>query len=54
MEVGLTSTGVLLDGVEVSFHRTLRLPDDGRDYPLPPTLGRFPVARIPTGPLPPR
>jgi len=26
----------------VSFQRTLRIPDDGRLYPLPPGLGRFP------------
>jgi hypothetical protein len=29
----------------VSFQRTLRIPDDGRTYPLPPGLGRFPVRR---------
>lgn len=27
----------------VSFQRTLRVPDDGRDYPLPPGLGPLPV-----------
>jgi hypothetical protein len=27
----------------VSFQRTLRIPDDGRAYPLPPGLGRFPI-----------
>ncbi|HEX6012568.1 MAG TPA: hypothetical protein VFY87_12360 [Geminicoccaceae bacterium] len=27
----------------VSFHRTLRVPDDGRAYPLPAGLGRFPI-----------
>lgn len=27
----------------VSFHRTLRLPEDGRTYPLPAGLGRFPI-----------
>lgn len=30
----------------VSFIRTLRIPDDGRTYPLPAGLGRFPVARV--------
>jgi hypothetical protein len=30
----------------VSFQRTLRIPDDGRVYPLPPGLGRFPVLRV--------
>jgi hypothetical protein len=27
----------------ISFQRTLRIPDDGREYPLPPGLGEFPV-----------
>jgi hypothetical protein len=27
----------------VSFQRTLRIPDDGREYPLPPGLGAFPL-----------
>jgi hypothetical protein len=30
----------------VSFQRTLRIPDDGRAYPLPPGLGRFPVLQV--------
>jgi hypothetical protein len=30
----------------VSFQRTLRLPDDGMTYPLPPGLGRFPLRRV--------
>lgn len=30
----------------VSFQRTLRIPDDGKDYPLPPGLGMFPVRRV--------
>jgi hypothetical protein len=30
----------------VSFQRTLRVPDDGRSYPLPPGLGPFPVRRV--------
>jgi hypothetical protein len=34
------------DGLSVSFLRTLRIPDDGRTYPLPPGLGRFPVRRV--------
>ncbi|MBA3327658.1 MAG: hypothetical protein H0T43_05090, partial [Solirubrobacterales bacterium] len=29
----------------VSFQRTLRIPDDGGEYPLPPGLGRFPLRR---------
>lgn len=31
---------------EVSFLRTLRIPDDGRTYPLPPGLGRFPLLKV--------
>src|SRR5215475_12642012 len=30
----------------VTFQRTLRIPDDGRDYPLPPGLGAFPIHRV--------
>jgi len=35
-----------IGNVAVSLHRTLRIPDDGRTYPLPPSLGRFPVRRV--------
>jgi hypothetical protein len=30
----------------VSFQRTLRIPEDGKIYPLPPGLGRFPIRRV--------
>ena len=30
----------------ISFHRTLRIPEDGRDHPLPAGLGRFPIHRV--------
>ena len=30
----------------VSFQRTLRVPDDGKDYPLPPGIGTFPIHRV--------
>jgi len=40
----------------IDFQRTLRIPDDDRDYPLPPGLGSFPLrhiddfaARVPAG-----
>ena len=32
--------------VSISFPRTLRIPDDGREWPLPPGLGRFPLRRV--------
>lgn len=30
----------------VTFQRTLRIPDDGKQYPLPPGLGAFPIKRV--------
>jgi hypothetical protein len=33
------------DRLSISFQRTLRIPDDGKTYPLPPGLGKFPVRR---------
>lgn len=30
----------------ISFHRTLRIPEDGKEYPLPAGLGRFPIHRV--------
>ncbi len=30
----------------VRFMRTLRIPDDGGEYPLPPGLGTFPIRRV--------
>jgi hypothetical protein len=32
--------------LEINFERTLRIPDDGDDYPLPPGLGNFPLVRV--------
>ena len=32
--------------VDVVFHRTLRIPDDGKVYPLPPNLGNYPVKHV--------
>lgn len=33
-------------GFSLNFQRTLRIPDDGRTYPLPPGLGVFPICRV--------
>ena len=33
-------------GLVVSFQRTLRVPEDDRSHPLPPTRGRFPVRAV--------
>jgi hypothetical protein len=32
--------------LSIDCQRTLRIPDDGRDYPLPPGLGSFPLRHI--------
>lgn len=32
--------------LKIDIPRTLRIPDDGKDYPLPPGLGRFPVRHV--------
>ena len=32
--------------LRIAFQRTLRIPDDGREYPLPPGLGRFPLRHV--------
>jgi len=32
--------------LRIELQRTLRIPDDGRDYPLPPGLGAFPVEHV--------
>jgi hypothetical protein len=32
--------------LQIGFQRTLRIPDDGKDYPLPPGLGRFSIKHV--------
>lgn len=32
--------------LQITFQRTLRIPDDGETYPLPPGLGDFPIRRV--------
>jgi len=32
--------------LSIDLQRTLRIPDDGKDYPLPPGLGSFPLRHI--------
>src|SRR6185437_16456543 len=36
----------LQPGMPINFQRTLRIPYDGRDYPLPPGLDSFPLRHI--------
>jgi hypothetical protein len=33
-------------GLQISLERTLKIPDDGKVYPLPPSLGAFPLYKI--------
>ena len=30
----------------IEFQRTLRIPDDGLEYPLPPGMGGFPLRHL--------
>ena len=47
LHVGIEHDGVRIgERLGVSFHRTLRIPDDGSTYPLPPGLGRLPVVSM--------
>lgn len=32
--------------LNINFQRTLRIPDDGKEYPLPPGLGLFPLRQV--------
>jgi hypothetical protein len=32
--------------IEISFHKTLRIPDDNKKYGLPPSLGLFPLEHV--------
>jgi hypothetical protein len=32
--------------LRIDFQRTLRIPDDGNEYPLPPGLGSFPIEHV--------
>lgn len=46
MDVRLAQEELTIGRLSIGFHRTLRIPDDGRDYPLPPSLGHFPIHRV--------
>ena len=51
LEVALDGDRLLIgERPVVSFHRTLRIPDDGTAYPLPPGLGLFAVVTLSPGP----
>lgn len=44
--VQLEHDSLRIGRVSITFQRTLRIPDDGRTYPLPPGLGAFPIRRV--------
>ncbi len=46
IEPSLRHNQLAFGDVCIEFQRTLRIPDDGREYPLPPGLGTFPVLPV--------
>lgn len=47
MKLRIEPHGIRANGrLQIGFERTLRLPDDGNTYPLPPGLGALPVRRV--------
>lgn len=46
LDVAVERDHIRMGNFSVSFQRTLRIPDDGTTYPLPPGLGTFPVLRV--------
>ncbi|KAK5996409.1 Uba52-like protein [Cladobotryum mycophilum] len=45
-EVKLSSESIRLDDLEISFHRTVRVPDNSSMNELPPSLGQFPLFSV--------
>ena len=45
-KVSVVDDRLHIGNVTITFHRTLRIPDDGRHYHLPPSLGAFPLRRV--------
>jgi hypothetical protein len=46
LEMQVENDVLYIGNVAISFMRTLRIPDDGKNYPLPPGLGLFPLRKI--------
>ena len=46
IDVTMGKDEIQMGNFTVSFQRTLRIPDDGIVYPLPPGLGEFPIHRV--------
>jgi len=45
-EVSYDESRITTGPAKIQFHRTLRVPDDAKNYLLPPGLGTFPFAPI--------
>ena len=47
MKISVKSDRLIFgDEFAVSFERTFRIPDDGKTYPLPPSVGHFPILKV--------
>ena len=46
MNVRIAGNTLQMGALTITFHRTLRIPDNGRQYPLPPSLGAFPLRHV--------
>lgn len=42
----ITVTGLSKEKLEISFHRTIRVPDGDGDSELPPSMGTFPLYSV--------
>jgi hypothetical protein len=46
LEVRVEGDCLVIGNAIISFMRTLRIPDNGKEHPLPPGLGLFPLRRV--------
>lgn len=37
---------IAIGNIKISLQRTLRIPDDNKNYPLPPSMGTFPLRKV--------
>lgn len=44
--IELADNKIYLDDLEISFHQTVRVPDNFKSSALPPSLGRFPLYHV--------
>jgi hypothetical protein len=46
LAVNVNTYSIEVGNLSISFERTLRIPDDDQVYPLPPSLGSFPICKV--------